>query len=78
MDITCITEFEQFLREQKGRIDERVSSDFSKTIINLMFEILFTELRIKFEDEDRKFEESVAKFDLRREMTPVEIEGRLE
>jgi len=69
MTIQEIREVEDFLKEQQSIMLSRTSNGgFAHTIINSVFAILLAELRVKTEDEDRRFEEHSTRFDERREI----------
>lgn len=55
MDMWTIPEFEKFLKDQEQRIKDYVTSDFSKEIVDMVFQLLYAELRIKMADEEEKF-----------------------
>lgn len=61
-----IPEFENFLKDQEQRIKEHVSADLSKQIVDIVFQILYAELRVKMADEEERFVNS-QKFDERGE-----------
>ena len=58
MDTWNIKQFEDFLTKQREAILGRISSEFSKEIINLTFDILAVQLKVAFEVESEKFVEA--------------------
>jgi len=55
MDMWTIPEFEKFLNDHEQRIKEHVTSPFSKQIVDMVFQILYAELRVKMADEEERF-----------------------
>lgn len=57
MDNWSIPEFEEFLQEQEEKLlaDFKTQDGFAPVIIRQVFRELFTELKVKAQDEDRKF-----------------------
>jgi len=69
MTVLTIKEFEEFLKEQQSNmLAKTTSAGLAHQIINLVFEIMLAELKIRAEDEDRRFEEYSKRFDERAEM----------
>ena len=55
MDIWTLQEVEKFLKDQEQKIKDHVSADLSKQLVDMVFQILYAELRVKMADEEERF-----------------------
>jgi hypothetical protein len=55
LNIYEIPKFKKFLENKQGYILNNISSDYSRKIVNLVFEILQVELSYEFELADQEF-----------------------